>query len=505
MKTIPTPNDPLACRRSLLSHLLFVCLLADACGDLAAEPILITPRQVISNALIHSRQLRVLDSEVVAAGAKLDQARAQALPVLSAEARATQYTGLEEMRFGPLFTIPAIETRSGAGLVINQPAYTGGRLKSQRESAVRQKDAARHERQGAAADVALQALNAYWNWSKAFYAGASLEAAVARMEAHARDMHSLHENGLATDNDSLATDVLLDKTRLRFSEARRRIEVAQARIAFLTGLAPSPLHQPEKPLAAAASLPPAEEALLETARTHRSERAARQSEIQAAEAQVKATRADYYPQVSLTARYEQARPNLNNLPPADKWQDDAYAGVAVSWSLFDWGLRKAKVAEAKAKAQQVRLRADQTDDQITLEVREARINVQDARQRLEVAERTLRSAQRNLQAATDLWHNGLNRHSDVLDAHAQLTDSEYEVTTARADLELARASLEHAVGQLEPQARAGASEVGQTSGLPVPGASGSGPAAPANSRVGDPADRQTGGLPRPPAGPVPPK
>ena len=413
----------------------------------AAEPSLISPDQVVSNALAYSRRLKVLDQDVVAAGAKVDQTRAQELPLLSADARASQYTGLEAMDLGPFFHIPAIETRSGAGVSVSQPLFTGGRLQSQKESARQQQAVARHERQGATGDVALQALTAYWNWSKAVYAGESLQAAVTRMEAHALDMRNLHEAGLATDNDSLSTDVLLDRTRLRFEEAHRRVEVAQARITFLTGQSLGTNRLPAKTAATPPPLP-AEEILLQTAQTNRPERAARESEIQAAEAQIKATRADYYPQVSLVARYEEGRPNLNNIPPLDKWQDDAYVGVALSWNLFDWGLRKGRVAEAKARSDQARLRLDQTDDEIILEVREARINVQDVQQRLEVSQRAFRSAQRNLEAATDLWQNGLSRHSDVLDALAQLTDTEYEVTVARADLALAQAALDHAVGRL---------------------------------------------------------
>jgi len=428
-----------------MNRVVFAFMLAWSAG--AAEPVTISPDQIVSNTLAYSLRLKVLDKDVAAAGAKVDQARAQELPLFSADARASQYTGLEDMYLGPFFHLPAIETRSGVGVGISQPLFTGGRLKNQKEGARQQQAAARHERQSASGDLALQALTAYWNWSKAVYAGEFLQAALARMEAHAVDMRNLHEAGLATDNDSLSTDVLLERTRLRFEEARRRVEVAQARIVFLTG---QPLATNSLPEKTAAAVPPprSEDLLLQAAQTNRPERAARQNDVQVAEAQVRVTRADYYPQVSLFARYEDARPNLNNIPPLDKWQDDAYAGVALSWNIFDWGLRKARVAEAKARSDQARLRLGQTEDQIVLEVREARINVQDVRQRLEVSQRAFRSAQRNLEAATDLWKGGLSRHSDVLDALSQLTDTEYEVTTARADLALAQAALDHAVGQL---------------------------------------------------------
>ena len=409
----------------------------------------ISPQQVVSDALAHSPVLKVLDREVDAAGARRDQAKAQGLPLLAASAQATHYTGLGDSSLGPFFVIPFIEDRYGAAVSVTQPLYTGGRITHQEQAADHQKAAARHDLRGAEADLILQALNAYWSWSKAFYSVESLQAAVARMETHDRDVRNLHEAGLATDNDALATEVLLDQTRLRLEEAQRRVEVAEARISFLAGQPLPAGSTPQKAQGTSNSDLPPEAMLVEAALDHRAERAARVMEAKAAASQVEATRADYRPQVSLIARYEQARPNLLDIPPQDKWQDDAFIGVTLSWSLFDWGLRRAKVAEASARSAQAHLRAEQVQDQISLEVREALINRQDARERVTVADRVEQSAQRNLAAATDLWQNGLARHSDVLDAHQQLTAAQYEALAARADLELAEAAMDHAIGRLD--------------------------------------------------------
>ncbi len=425
-----------------------MCVSVAGVGLAGDPPRVVTPWQIISNTVAHSQRLKMSDRDVEAAIARKDQARAQGLPLLSADAKASRYTGLHDSAFGPALTIPAIENRYGAGVSISQPAYTGGRIKSQKESAAFQTSAARHDRRGAEADVVLQAATAYWNWSKAYYSVESLNAAVARVESHATDMRNLHEAGLATDNDSLATDVMLDQTRLRREEARRRVQIASARITFLTGQS-LPLDCAPEQAAAPSGLGPAPEAmLLGLAQTNRAERAATEMQARAAESQIRVARAEYSPQLSLVARYEDSRPNLMNIPPQDKWQDDAFVGVSVSWNLFDWGLRRAKVAEASSRSAQARLRVDQVEDQIALEVREARIDLQDARQRATVAERYAESARRNYQSATDLWHNGLARHSDVLDAHDQVTTAEYEIIAARADVALATAALDHAVGAL---------------------------------------------------------
>jgi len=408
----------------------------------------VTPQEIVRAAIEHSPLLRASDQEIEAAKAKKSQANALGLPSLDLSGRALQYDGLVESSLGPTITIPAIEERYSASATLTQPLYTGGRNASKRRSAAFQRHAAEAGRRGAEADVALQALTAYWSWSKAFHALETLQSAVDRMQAHATDMKNLHEAGLATDNDQLATDVVLDQTRLRLEEAHRRVDLARARIAFLTG---QDLAVDAAPEAAAIveDLAAASEAeSLDSARSNRAERVAREMEANAAQAQVRAARADYFPRISLMAGYETANPNNLFFPPEEEWSDDSFVGVVVSWNIFDSGLTRAKTREAAARAAQARLRQEQEDEAITLEVREARANLQDALERVTVAGRAEQSAQRNLAAATDLWQNGLTRHSDVLDAHAQLTEVQYQAVAARADALLARAALDHATGLL---------------------------------------------------------
>lgn len=452
---------------SLVLALLLICWAARVSPG-GAEPVRITPQQVVSNALAHSHRLRLMDKETVAAEARQRQAWAAGLPSLSTDARANFYTGLEDTTLGPNVVIPGIENRYGAGVALSQPLFTGGRIRSSKQSAAYQKEAAEYHQRGAQSDVALQALNAYWSWSKAYYLLESIQAAVLRVEAHARNVRNQRQAGLATDNEMLAAEVQLDRTRLRMEEAKRRVNVAGARLTFLTGQA---WHPESSPIKATARVNPGlvpEPMLLDAALTNRSERAALQREVQAARAAVKSARAEFYPQVSAVARYEYARPNLLLIPPRDRWHEDGFAGVAMSWNIFDWGLRRAKVAEAAVRVSQAQTRLDLVEEEILLQVREARINLQDAIDRIAVVQRVERSAQRNLEAATDLWTNGLSRHSDVLDAHAQLTDAQFEIIAAHADLELARASLEHAAGLLTGRAALPGDDMASPSSSPSP-------------------------------------
>jgi len=411
------------------------------------EPVPVREAEIVSNAVAHSYVLRVAASETEAARAALQEARSGQGPSVDAALQASRYEGLVESALGPQIVIPAIETRYAGSVTVTQPLFTGGRVRAAVAAAGLNLEAAEALRKAQDANVVLDALATYWAWSKAHCAVASFEAAVARMEEHARTMRSQNDAGLVTENDTLATEVALDRTRLQCKEAQRRGDLARARLAFLTGRELPAEGTPEL----AAPAPPGElpdlPQLVGEAMTGRLERVAYRKTVEAADASVRRARAAFYPQAALIARYEQARPNNLFFPPEDTWDDDAFAGVALQWNLLDWGLSRSKTAEAAARREQARLRAEQADESIALQVREARISLQNAVDRSRLARKAEESAQRNVKVATDLWQNGLARHAEVLDAHARLTDAQSDSIAAAADAVLAQAALKHATGQ----------------------------------------------------------
>lgn len=427
-------------------RIIFLCLTGGcfACAAFAEENA-IAPEAVVNAILEHSYTLRGAQQEILARDARARQAKAQGLPMLDARAQASRYTGLEDSTLGQT-VIPAIESRYAASIGLAQPLYTGGRLSGNRRAARYDAAAAREEWRAAEADATLEALGTYWNWSKAHYLAGSLEVSVQRMETHARDVANLYGAGLATENEKLAAEVLLDQTRLRLEEARNRVRLLKAQIEFLAG------HiLPDSSVPQRANVEDVQEAgavTPEDAIAARPESAAREWEAISMESLARAQRADLYPQLIAVARYEQAKPNPLDFPPSDEWKDNAFVGVTLSWILLDWGLARGRAAEVSARAEQARLRRDRAREWIALQLQEAQINFGDAALRLDVAERAEKSAELNLNTAKDLWQNGLARHADVLDAMTKLTDAQYAKTAAEADLVLARAELDYAIGAL---------------------------------------------------------
>ncbi|MGC8887440.1 MAG: TolC family protein [Verrucomicrobiia bacterium] len=411
-------------------------------------PGVVEPEQIIRKALRYSIELKSLERERNVAEAQFEQARAQAYPQIGADAKYTRYAGLNSFAIPPYLTIPDIEDRYNIGATMTQPIYTGGKLKGLRQSAELLKSSVGEQKRSAELAIVYQVLELYWNWSKAYHQLQALDIAVKRMESHTKDIKNLRQAGMATDNDALATEVMLEQTRLRYEEAKRRLEMICANIALVTGEKFLVDQIPAKPDVVESVKIPSEDELLRVARQMRPERAARIYETQALDERVKVAQSEYYPQVSIVARYEQAMPNMLNFPPRERWQDDAFAGVVVSWNIFDWGVRAAKVKEASARRDQSHLRLERLDDQILYEIRSARIRLMEAYERLGVSRRLVASAEKNLKVATDLWKNGLARHSDVLDAHWQLTDAQFAIISDSADVKVALAAMHYACGRL---------------------------------------------------------
>src|SRR5207247_11078759 len=109
-------------------------------------------------------------------------------------------------------------------------------------------------------------------------------------------------------------------------------EIAEAELGRLVGAAPGTAIEP----AAAFDVPPpantAIDALLESARGKRPERAALLKRVQAARDRRAAAAVGDKPTIAVAGGGAYARPNPRIFPREDVWQSSRAAGVRVSWT-----------------------------------------------------------------------------------------------------------------------------------------------------------------------------
>lgn len=405
----------------------------------------LSPETVVQLALAHNPALKGREEEFRMAKARRLQADAGLKPKLDARAQAQHFEGLENGTLGPGLTLPVLDDQYSASIGITQPLYTGGRVTHQRRSAQYQESATYQSLSAAAADIEFQTLTAYWQWSKALAQIKAFQSAVIRTETQLTDTRNLKNAGMATDNDVLANEVLLDQIQLQLEAAQQQAALSRIQLTQLTGREFSSRESPLYPVTPVQTVFTNQESALSAALSNRPELVSLRLNAQASSALIGVSRAEARPQLALIARYEQGNPNVRDFPPDDKWRDDAFIGATATWNLFDGGLTRAHVSEAKAKAARDTYQVQALSEAVISETKAAFLARDYALSRLNTSKHAESSTTRNLQVATDQWKNGTARHSDVLDAQSKLTLTTAQRIAAEADVLIAEASLKHAI------------------------------------------------------------
>jgi len=120
--------------------------------------------------------------------------------------------------------------------------------------------------------------------------------------------------------------------------------------------------------------------------------------------------------------------------------------VTLNIPIFDSGITRAQVKEARQDEEQARIQLDQVKLGISLEVRQALTNIINASTRLEVAQRQLKAAEENYRIAKVRLTAGEGITLEITDALQQLTQARTGVVSARYDYWTAYSQLQRAVG-----------------------------------------------------------
>ena len=158
------------------------------------------------------------------------------------------------------------------------------------------------------------------------------------------------------------------------------------------------------------------------------------------------SKSTYYPYLAALASvdFEHSLFALTSVFPANGIQENA--GVDLSWLLFDFGARKAGVAEARQELMLANVNFNATHQQIVFTVTENFYNYNTSRQQVEAAQSTLEAARIVDEAAKARYENGLGTTQDVLQADQELAQADYDLTAAQGALDDAQVTLVRALG-----------------------------------------------------------
>jgi len=173
--------------------------------------------------------------------------------------------------------------------------------------------------------------------------------------------------------------------------------------------------------------------------------------LTAKEALIKATRADYFPQVFLLGFGSVAgatnRDHLNNPYIFDEFNHSMLGGVlGFKWSL-DFGIHKGKVDEAKAEYMQLKMKEMYAKGGVPFQVKDAYLQLKRSTEEMQSLSKAYKTAKQWVVASLSNFDLGIGEARDIADSVSAYARIKSDYFRAVYNQRMALANLEHATGR----------------------------------------------------------
>ena len=268
------------------------------------------------------------------------------------------------------------------------------------------------------------------------------------------------EGGAASGLETARAEASLAQVAAQIPEIERAIVARENQLNFLLGRNPQPIPREDPLMALPPDVPPGlPSALLE----RRPDIRQAEQLLIAANANVGAAKADFFPRLSLTGLFGNVSPELGDLfsSHSKTWS----AGAGLLGPIFQGGRIKRSYEAAQAQWQQAKVEYEAATANAFGEVSGALVDrtklVETERQRA----RAVAAYQEAVRLANIRYDSGLSAYFEVLEAQQQLFPAEISLAQTRRDQLVAVVNLYRALGggwQAEERTAGGAPAAGGT-------------------------------------------
>lgn len=381
-------------------------------------------------------------AQIEAAAGRVEQARAGYLPQITGTALAERVHGSASVRATPN-SLPTNVGATGTTYNIFSFGVSGSQLiwdfgqtidRTRAASAVRQSQ--EWNERAVRYQVALEVRQAFF---QAHAERALVEVgreSVTNMQRHLEQIQGFVEQGIRPDIDLAQARTDLANARVTLINAQNGYLTAKAQLNQAMGVAADTDYEiANEELAPIAGEDGSSEALLKQALSSRPELEALQKQTRAAELTVSALQGAYGPTLSGVGGVAEAGPALDAL--GLNWN----IGLNLTWPIFQGGLTRGEVREARANVSVTQAQLTQTVLTVRLQVEQARLNLRSAKAAIAAARDARINAQERLRLAEGRYESGVGSIIELDDAAvaalaagAQLVQAEYNLSAARAGL-----------------------------------------------------------------------
>ena len=402
----------------------------------------LTLRDCIDTALRSQPTVRAAREGVIAGQGRMRQAASPYLPQIRASAGYSENHSLG----GALGD--SISKSYTTTLSVNQMLYDFGRTGNALDAARSGTRSAEFDEHRVVLDVVLNVKQAYYALLAARKLVAVSRKTLEQAESHQRQAEAFYHAGSKPKFDVTRTEVEVNTAKLGMINAKNNVQLRTIGLYNAMGIDPERDIEIDDILSSPLAIPLMEQALAESVR-NRPEMLKAEADIQAAQARVKAEESNYLPTLSANGAYNWAHGASEMGVFKGDIRNSWNAAITLSMPLFEGGLTKGKVSEARANLRILEAQGQTFRQAVLIELNQAYADIESAPARIGVMELSLKKARENLELAQGRYEAGVGLYIEVTDAQLASVNAEINHVYALYDYQLAAARLFKAMGRVE--------------------------------------------------------
>jgi len=424
---------------SLVMMVHLICLP----GILSASDARLTLRTCIEQGLKNHPSIRVVRENITAGRSRESQISSSYFPHINAS---TGYTESHSLggAFGDTITKSYTTTLSA-----NQLIYDFGKTGHAQEGARSSTLSLELESRRVVQEVIFNIKEAYYALLQAKKLVIVAQKTLEQAESHLKQAEVFFHAGSKPKFDVTRAEVEVNSARLGLINAGNNVRIRTIMLSNAMGMDLGNAVDIEDVLGSPVILPKMEEARSE-AMKNRPEMLKAFADIDAARSRVQTEEATYFPTISASGAYNWAQGTAEMGMFKGDIQNSWNAGIMLSVPLFEGGLTRGKVNEARANLRALEAQGDAFMQAVRLEVDQAYADLESAAMRVGVMESSLNKARENLDIAQGRYEAGIGPYIEVTDAQLSAVQAETDHVQAQYDHQLAVAKLYKAMGRTEP-------------------------------------------------------
>lgn len=277
-------------------------------------------------------------------------------------------------------------------------------------------------------------------------------AALDRAEVNLRSAQGFFQVGTQPKSFVTRAEVDVANSRVNVIRAQNAVNLARVALNAAMGIA---INAPTevKDLLSYVPFPTDREQLVTEALRNRPEYRQVKAQFDAAEASVRQTFRDFFPNLFGSGTYGitgvTGGPAFNSRSTSgfNDYGNQWNVGLTLNWTIFDGGNRVARYKEAKAAVEASQARVRDTELQIWQGVEQSYLNLGAAQERIGAAQKAVESAAENYQLARGRFDAGVANIIELTDAQQALIQAQSDEAGALADYRITIVLLERALGR----------------------------------------------------------